>query len=148
MVKSCTIPEVDWTFVEDYSKELKNKIEEEYINDISLVVKEQDPNIRSKSQKELLSTVTEKFNTDEIDLQKSIKSAFNSIVKEVVRKNVVEKGIRLDGRKPEDIRDLSAEINVLPRVHGSALFQRGETQVLNVTTLGMSRLEQMLDTIE
>jgi len=100
MVKSCTIPEVDWTFVEDYSKELKNKIEEEYINDISLVVEEQDPNIRSKSQKELLSTVTEKFNTDEIDLQKSIKSAFNSIVKEVVRKNVVEKGIRLDGRKP------------------------------------------------
>ena len=148
MVKSCTIPEVDWTFVEDYSKELKNKIEEEYINDISLVVKEQDSNIRSKSQKELLSTVTEKFNTDEIDLQKSIKSAFNSIVKEVVRKNVVEKGIRLDGRKPEDIRDLSAEINVLPRVHGSALFQRGETQVLNVTTLGMSRLEQMLDTID
>ena len=148
MVKSCTIPEVDWTFVEDYSKELKNKIEEEYINDISLVVEEQDPNIRSKSQKELLSTVTEKFNTDEIDLQKSIKSAFNSIVKEVVRKNVVEKGIRLDGRKPEDIRDLSAEINVLPRVHGSALFQRGETQVLNVTTLGMSRLEQMLDTID
>ena len=49
---------------------------------------------------------------------------------------------------PTDIRNISAEINLLPTVHGSSLFLRGETQVLNVTTLGMSRLEQMLDTID
>jgi polyribonucleotide nucleotidyltransferase len=54
----------------------------------------------------------------------------------------------LDGRTPTDIRNISAEINLLPMVHGSSLFLRGETQVLNVTTLGMSRLEQMLDTID
>jgi len=148
MVKDCTIPEVDWTFVEDYSNELRNKIEEEYIKEISLILEEKDRNVRSKNQKDLLATVIEKFNSEEVDIKKSIKLAFNSIVKDIVRKKVVEKGIRLDGRKPEDIRELSAEINVLPKVHGSALFQRGETQVLNVTTLGMSRLEQMLDTID
>ena len=54
----------------------------------------------------------------------------------------------LDGRTPTDIRNITAEINLLPKVHGSAMFLRGETQVLNVTTLGMSRLEQMLDTID
>ncbi len=65
-----------------------------------------------------------------------------------VRERVLSGGARLDGRTPTDIRNISAEINLLPTVHGSSLFLRGETQVLNVTTLGMSRLEQMLDTID
>ena len=65
-----------------------------------------------------------------------------------IRDRVVSGGPRLDGRSPRDIRNISSEINLLPMVHGSSLFLRGETQVLNVTTLGMSRLEQMLDTID
>ena len=69
-------------------------------------------------------------------------------VKNTVRDRVLSGGARLDGRTPTDIRNISAEINLLPTVHGSSLFLRGETQVLNVTTLGMSRLEQMLDTID
>ena len=64
-----------------------------------------------------------------------------------MRKRIVEEGVRIDGRGTADIRPLSAEVGLLPTAHGSALFQRGETQVLNVTTLGMPRMNQLLDTI-
>jgi polyribonucleotide nucleotidyltransferase len=81
------------------------------------------------------------------DAEKQIKAAFRSLTKAVVRSRIVNEGVRIDGRGTADIRPLSAEVGVLPSVHGSGLFQRGETQVLNVTTLGMPRLEQMLDTL-
>jgi polyribonucleotide nucleotidyltransferase len=74
--------------------------------------------------------------------------AWKSLQKKVMRARVIEKGVRLDGRGPTDIRPLSAEVGLLPRAHGSALFQRGDTQVLNVTTLGMLRLTQMIDTLD
>ncbi len=66
----------------------------------------------------------------------------------VVRRSIVEKGVRTDGRRPEDIRSISCEIDVLPRTHGSALFTRGETQALAVTTLGTVFDEQIMDDIE
>ena len=64
-----------------------------------------------------------------------------------MRKRIVEDGVRIDGRGIADIRPLSAEVDLFPMTHGSALFQRGETQVVNVTTLGMPRMRQQLDTI-
>ena len=64
-----------------------------------------------------------------------------------MRKRIVEEGVRIDGRGPADLRPVSAEVGVIPTAHGSGLFQRGETQVLNVTTLGMPRMDQLLDTI-
>ncbi len=76
-----------------------------------------------------------------------VKKAFRSLQKSVVRDRIVSEGIRIDGRGPSDIRPLSAEIGLVPTAHGSGLFQRGETQVLSVATLGMPRMEQMLDTI-
>ena len=76
-----------------------------------------------------------------------VKGAIRSLTKKLVRKSIVEDGVRVDGRGIADIRPLSAEIDLLPTAHGSALFQRGETQVLNVTTLGMPRMNQLLDTI-
>src|SRR5205085_8190575 len=79
--------------------------------------------------------------------EKEIKAAVRSLQKKLIRKRVVEDGVRIDGRGVTDIRPLSAEVGVIPTAHGSALFQRGETQVLTVTTLGMPRMEQMLDTI-
>ncbi|HYJ61277.1 MAG TPA: polyribonucleotide nucleotidyltransferase, partial [Actinomycetota bacterium] len=75
-------------------------------------------------------------------------AAWKSLQKKVMRRRVIEQGVRLDGRGPADIRPLSAEIGVLPRAHGSALFSRGDTQVLNVTTLGMLRMTQMIDTLD
>jgi polyribonucleotide nucleotidyltransferase len=74
-------------------------------------------------------------------------NAFRSLTKTVVRRRIVKDGARIDGRGLEDIRQLSAEVEVLPRVHGSALFERGETQILGVTTLNMLRMEQMVDTL-
>ena len=79
--------------------------------------------------------------------EKEIRAAVRSLQKQVVRRRIVEEGLRIDGRTPTDIRPLSAEVGLLPTAHGSGLFQRGETQVLTVATLGMPRMEQMLDTI-
>ena len=76
-----------------------------------------------------------------------IKAAIRSLTKKLVRQRIIEDGQRMDGRGTADIRPLSAEIDLFPTAHGSALFQRGETQVLNVTTLGMPRMNQLLDTI-
>ena len=76
-----------------------------------------------------------------------IKAAIRSLTKKLVRQRVISDGQRMDGRGTADIRPLSAEIDLFPTAHGSALFQRGETQVLNVTTLGMPRMNQLLDTI-
>ena len=78
---------------------------------------------------------------------KQLKAAFRSVTKAVVRSRIVNEGARIDGRGPKDIRPLSSEVGILPSVHGSGLFQRGETQVLNVTTLGMPRMEQMIDAL-
>ncbi|MGH9050385.1 MAG: polyribonucleotide nucleotidyltransferase, partial [Acidimicrobiia bacterium] len=76
-----------------------------------------------------------------------VKKAFRSLQKDVVRRRIVDDGVRIDGRGTSDLRPLSADVGIIPTAHGSGLFQRGETQVLTVTTLGMSRMEQMLDTI-
>jgi polyribonucleotide nucleotidyltransferase len=79
--------------------------------------------------------------------EKEISAAYRSLTKTLVRQRVVSDGVRIDGRGLADIRTLSAEIDVVPRVHGSALFERGETQILNVSTLNMLRMEQMVDTL-
>lgn len=79
--------------------------------------------------------------------EKAVKEAVRSLTKKLVRKRVVEDGIRIDGRGPRDLRPLSSETGTLPNAHGTGLFQRGETQVLNVCTLAMPRMNQMLDTL-
>jgi polyribonucleotide nucleotidyltransferase len=79
--------------------------------------------------------------------EKEIGGAFRSLTKKIVRERVIRDKVRIDGRGLTDIRPLSAEVDVLPRVHGSALFERGETQILGVTTLNMLRMEQQLDTL-
>jgi polyribonucleotide nucleotidyltransferase len=79
--------------------------------------------------------------------EKEVSAAYRSLTKKLVRQRVIKDGVRIDGRGVKDIRTLSAEIDVVPRVHGSALFERGETQILNVSTLNMLRMEQMVDTL-
>ena len=148
LVSKRDIPVVDWPIVEDYSEELKTKITNEYSDKVDSITALTDRSERSEKQSELQEEVIQKFLDDEIDNTKAIKLAFKSLVKSTVRNRVLTGGPRLDGRTPTDIRNISSEIDLLPTVHGSSLFLRGETQVLNVTTLGMSRLEQMLDTID
>ena len=148
LVAKRDVPEIDWPIIEDYSEELKSQISEAFGTDIESAMAITDRSERSEKQSELQEQAVDKFLDEEDDNTKAIKLAFKSIIKNTVRDRVLNGGARLDGRTPTDIRNISAEINLLPTVHGSSLFLRGETQVLNVTTLGMSRLEQMLDTID
>lgn len=79
--------------------------------------------------------------------EKELSAAYRSVQKKLIRQRILTDGFRIDGRGLRDIRTLSAEVEVLPRVHGSAIFERGETQILGVTTLNMLRMEQQLDTL-
>ena len=97
----------------------------------------------SEIKADLLEQLGEKFEGRE----KEIGAAMRSLTKSLVRERVLRDKVRIDGRGLADIRALSAEVGVIPRVHGSALFQRGETQILGVTTLNMLGLEQKLDTL-
>ncbi|WP_216216312.1 polyribonucleotide nucleotidyltransferase [Amycolatopsis aidingensis] len=78
---------------------------------------------------------------------KEIGAAFRALTKKLIRQRILRDKVRIDGRGPGDIRQLAAEVSVVPRAHGSALFERGETQILGITTLNMLRMEQQLDTL-
>ncbi len=86
--------------------------------------------------------------TDDDAAESKIKAAIRSLTKQTVRNRIVNEGIRIDGRGTADIRPLASEVDVIPTAHGSGLFQRGETQVINFTTLGMARMDQMIDGID
>ncbi len=94
-------------------------------------------------KEEMLAALADRFPEGE----KNLKAAFRSLEKATIRARTLRDEIRMDGRTPRQIRSLSAEVEVLPRVHGSALFQRGETQILGVTTLAMLRMEQQIDNL-
>src|SRR5687767_386284 len=79
--------------------------------------------------------------------EKELGAAFRSLNKKLVRQRILRDQIRIDGRGITDIRPLSAEVEVVPRAHGSALFERGETQIMGVTTLNMLRMEQQIDSL-
>ncbi|MGO4384804.1 polyribonucleotide nucleotidyltransferase [Specibacter sp. RAF43] len=79
--------------------------------------------------------------------EKELSAAFRAVTKHVVRQRILTEQIRIDGRGLTDIRQLTAEVEVLPRVHGSAVFERGETQILGVTTLNMLKMEQQIDSL-
>lgn len=94
---------------------------------------------------EMLEALLARFEHEEAE--KELKAAFRSLEKYTIRQRTLREEIRMDGRTLRQIRSLSAEVEVLPRVHGSAIFQRGETQILGVTTLAMLRMEQQLDNL-
>ncbi|MFB2581864.1 polyribonucleotide nucleotidyltransferase [Herbiconiux sp. P15] len=81
------------------------------------------------------------------DILPTVSAAYKSVTKAVVRGRILKDGVRIDGRGLADIRPLDAEVAVIPRVHGSAIFQRGETQILGVTTLNMLKMEQQIDSL-
>jgi len=89
----------------------------------------------------------EKLLADFEGREKEIAAAFRALTKKLIRERVINEGVRIDGRGVKDIRQLNAEVHVVPRVHGSALFERGETQILGITTLNMLRMEQTIDTL-
>ena len=96
---------------------------------------------------EINKAVVEKVSVDFSERTKEISAALRSVTKKLVRQRVLREKIRIDGRGLRDIRALTAEVEVIPRVHGSAIFERGETQILGITTLNMLKMEQQLDTL-
>ena len=107
-----------------------------------------DKLMRQNALDQLLKDLVEKLNTEEQDRTMDIVSVFNDIEKSLVRGMIINDNRRADGRAPQEIRKISAEVGILPRTHGSALFIRGETQCLAVVTLGTSDDEQKIDSLE
>jgi len=81
------------------------------------------------------------------DANSMVSAAYKSVTKRVMRTRVLAEGVRIDGRGTSDLRVIDAEVDIIPRVHGSALFQRGETQIMGVTTLNMLKMEQQIDSL-
>jgi polyribonucleotide nucleotidyltransferase len=96
---------------------------------------------------EVKASVLEKVAPQFDGREKEIGAAFRSLNKKLVRRRILTDQVRMDGRGITDIRPLSAEVEVVPRAHGSALFERGETQIMGVTTLNMLRMEQQIDSL-
>ncbi|AXT85216.1 polyribonucleotide nucleotidyltransferase [Aeromicrobium sp. A1-2] len=102
---------------------------------------------REERESEIKADVVDKLGAQFEGREKEIGAAVRAVTKAVVRDRVLRDHVRIDGRGLADIRALSAEVGIVPRVHGSALFQRGETQIMGITTLNMLGLEQKLDTL-
>ena len=102
---------------------------------------------REAKESEIKADVIDQLGAQFEGREKELGAATRAVTKSLVRERVLRDKVRIDGRGLADIRELSAEVGVIPRVHGSALFQRGETQILGITTLNMLGLEQKLDTL-
>lgn len=129
---------------EDY-KEILKLINGKYAKPVSDAVKQaaETAGSEDKMLQEIISSIYEDLNK-EYDTKK-ILTAITKNNYENIKKNILEKKIRPDGRKLDQVRDLHVEVSVLPRTHGSALFQRGQTQILSITTLGSTTLEQLIE---
>ncbi len=132
----------------DYTEDQMAAVDELANDRLSEIMVIADKSERTEAEStlrdEVVAGLAERFPGDE----KELKAAFRSLSKKIVRRRIVAEGARIDGRGPTDLRPLSASVGVVPRVHGSGLFQRGETQVLNICTLGMKRMDQMIDGID
>ena len=136
-----------YTPVLDYSAELFAAVEKSATTKlqpaIRIALKSDRNEAIDAATAETLTELAEAFPAQE----KQIKEAVRSLTKKLVRKRVVDEGIRIDGRAPADLRPVSAEVGLISTAHGTGLFQRGETQVLNVLTMAMPKMNQMIDSI-
>ena len=136
----------------EYTEDLYNRIDEIAHADLdeALSIAEKLPRQdRIHEIKEgVKATLAEEFtDMDDAEKDKEIGNAFKELQRQIVRRRILTQDYRIDGRGLRDIRTLSAEVDIVPRVHGSALFQRGETQILGVTTLNMLKMEQQIDAL-
>lgn len=132
----------------DYSEDIYAKVEGAAKAKLNEVMQIPDKSERSAAESALLAETLEAVAGDGDDDERQIANAFRKLAKEVVRSRIVNESARIDGRAINELRHISAEVGVIPTAHGSGLFQRGETQVLNVATLGMAKMDQMIDGID
>ena len=128
------------------SDEIENKLNEEYSSKIDELFDIGTKQERDDKYFEIVKEASQPFEEDEV-LLPEVKAHMKLMFKNAVRKTVLNKKVRVDGRGPEDIRDITIVPSLLPRVHGSVLFTRGETQAIATTTLGSSRDEQIIDSM-
>jgi polyribonucleotide nucleotidyltransferase len=147
LAKSAAKPTAEFPVFLDYSDEVFEAVEAEISAELAGALTIADKQDRENRLDEIKDEVKAALASRFEDLFHEISPAFRSLTKKLVRQRVLREKVRIDGRGLADIRTLSAEVEVIPRVHGSALFQRGETQILGVTTLNMLGLEQKLDTL-
>ena len=128
------------------SDEIENKLNEEYSSKIDELFDIGTKQERDDKYNEIVKEASQPFEEDEV-LFPEVKAHMKLMFKNAVRKTVLDRKVRVDGRGPEDIRDITIVPSLLPRVHGSVLFTRGETQAIATTTLGSSRDEQIIDSM-
>jgi polyribonucleotide nucleotidyltransferase len=131
----------------DYQEDVYDAVEAAVAKDLAEALTIAGKQEREERLDELKATVLDSVGPVFEGREKELGAAFRSLTKKLVRERVLREQVRIDGRGLADIRTLNAEVGVVPRVHGSALFERGETQILGVTTLNMLSLEQKLDTL-
>ncbi|WP_192482985.1 MULTISPECIES: polyribonucleotide nucleotidyltransferase [Cysteiniphilum] len=141
-----------WEFMpQAENKALKEQIKSRFYSEIKAVYQETEKQKRVEAINQLRKTVVEAIIADETELEEvsveEIKTIFHDIEKEVVRKNILSGLPRIDGRDTRTVRPINVRTGVLPKAHGSALFTRGETQALVVTTLGNDRDAQLVETL-
>ncbi len=131
----------------DYQDDIYAVVEKAAKDDLTKALTIAGKQERETKLDEINKAVSEKITVDFPERAKEISGALRSVTKKLVRQRVLRDKVRIDGRGLRDIRALTAEVEVIPRVHGSAIFERGETQILGVTTLNMLKMEQQLDTL-
>ena len=131
----------------DYQDDVYAAVSEVATGELSEVMSIADKQNREESTEVLKDKIKSQLSAEFEGREKEITGAYRALTKKLVRQKILTDKVRIDGRGLADIRTLSAEVAVVPRVHGSALFQRGETQILGITTLNMLGLEQKLDTL-
>ncbi len=147
LAQNAAKPVAEFPVFLDYSDEVYEAVDAAVSAELAgalTIADKQDREARLDELKdEAKAALAERFD----DRFHEVSPAYRALTKKLVRQRVLRDKVRIDGRGLADIRTLSAEVEVIPRVHGSALFQRGETQILGVTTLNMLGLEQKLDTL-
>ena len=136
-----------WKVEEVDHSEVKKKITTTFEADLRKAFKEIDKKKRSTAISEIETKCKEMFAEDDLITENQVMAQLKSLEKDIVRTAILKDKKRIDGRGLSDVRQIKCEVGVLPRTHGSALFTRGETQALVVTTLGMSDDEQRVESL-
>jgi polyribonucleotide nucleotidyltransferase len=128
--------------------ELVSRVTEEATQRVEETLRIPDKEERGRVLRKIRAELTETLEEDFPECGADVGTVLSKLEKQVMRSRILEDGIRVDGRSPNDIREITSEVSLLPRTHGSALFTRGETQSLAVTTLGTVRDEQRIDSLD
>ena len=140
-------PTVEFPVFLDYQDDVYSAVEAAAADKLAAVFQIADKQERDVASDALKDETVASLSGQFEGREKELSAAFRSVTKQVVRQRILKDQIRIDGRGLTDIRQLTAEVEVLPRVHGSAIFERGETQIMGVTTLNMLKMEQQIDSL-